>query len=120
MHLGFKIKVARIAKGFTQQDLADKINKTRPLISHIEQTGKVNSYTLTKICKALQIDTFTLENMVNEKGMPYFSGKEGDPGFYKEEIKRLNGEIELLKELISSQKEVIISLREKLTRKKKK
>ncbi len=120
MHLGFKIKVARIAKGFTQQDLADKIHKTRPLVSHIEQTGKVNSYTLTKICKALQIDMTALENMVNEKGVPYMGGKEGDPAFHKEEVKRLNDEINLLKELISSQKEVIVSLREKITRRKKK
>ena len=120
MHLGFKIKVARIAKGLTQQELADKINKTRPLVSHIEQTGKVNSYTLAKICKALQIDIAGLESMVNERGMPYLGGKEGDPAFYKEEIKRLNGEVELLKELISSQKEVIVSLREKINRRKKK
>jgi transcriptional regulator with XRE-family HTH domain len=120
MHLGFKIKVARTAKGLTQQDLADKINKTRPLVSHIEQTGKVNFYTLTKICKALQIDIASLENMVNERGVSYISGKEGDPTFYKEEVRRLNKEIELLKELISSQKEVIASLREKSMKTKKK
>ena len=119
MHLGLKIKVARTAKGLTQQDLAEKINKTRPLISHIEQTGKVNSYTLNKICKALQIDIGTLENMVNERGVTYFSGREGDPAHYREEIRRMNDEINLLKELISSQKEIIISLREKLNRKKK-
>ena len=120
MHLGLKIKVARTAKGLTQQGLADKINKTRPLISHIEQTGKVNSYTLNKICKALQIDIGTLENMVNERGVTYLSGKDGDSAHYKEEIRRMNDEISLLKELISSQKEIIISLREKLNRKKKK
>jgi transcriptional regulator with XRE-family HTH domain len=119
MHLGLKIKVARTAKGLTQQDLADKINKTRPLISHIEQTGKVNSYTLNKICKALQVDITILESMVNERGITYFSGKEGDPAHYKEEIRRMNEEIKLLKELISSQKEIIISLREKINHKGK-
>jgi transcriptional regulator with XRE-family HTH domain len=119
MHLGLKIKVARTAKGLTQQDLADKINKTRPLISHIEQTGKVNFHTLSRICKALQIDMSNLENMVNEKGMPYIFGKDGDISLYKEEIKRMSEEIELMKELISSQKEVIVSLRDKLARRKK-
>jgi len=46
MHLGKKIKLARVSKSLTQQELADLIHKTRPLISHIEQTGKVNPYTL--------------------------------------------------------------------------
>jgi transcriptional regulator with XRE-family HTH domain len=55
MHIGLKIKLARIAKGFTQQDLADKIFKTRPLVSHIEQTGNVNSKTLEEIKKVLDI-----------------------------------------------------------------
>lgn len=62
MHLGLRIKVERVAKGMTQQQLADKINKTRPLISHIEQTGKVNHYTLLSICNALNVNIEELDS----------------------------------------------------------
>ena len=62
LHLGKQIKIARITKGITQQDLADKINKTRPLISSIEQTGRVNIYTLKQICQVLDMDFKKVSN----------------------------------------------------------
>jgi transcriptional regulator with XRE-family HTH domain len=46
MHIGLQIKLARIAKGLTQQELAERIFRTRPLISYIEQKGEVNDKTL--------------------------------------------------------------------------
>lgn len=108
MHIGKKIKIARITKGITQEELASKINKTRPLVSHIEQTGKANIYTLKKICSALGI---TLDDIQNEFSEP-------SPSYGKDEVKRLKEEISLLKELVSSQKEVIKELRQKLQKKK--
>jgi transcriptional regulator with XRE-family HTH domain len=109
MHIGVKIKIARITKNLTQEELAYKINKTRPLVSHIEQTGKANIYTLKKICSVLGLDIDELQNEVNEPKAAYS----------KDEIKRLKEEISLLKELVSSQKEVIAELKQKLQRKKK-
>src|SRR4051812_22798612 len=56
MHIGKKIRVARVMKGMSQEVLAEKIGKTRPLISQIENTGKVKTGTLKLICKVLDID----------------------------------------------------------------
>jgi transcriptional regulator with XRE-family HTH domain len=55
MHIGTQIKLARITKHLTQQELADLIFKTRPLISHIEQKGEVNEKTLADIKKVLEM-----------------------------------------------------------------
>jgi transcriptional regulator with XRE-family HTH domain len=101
-----------MAAKLKQEDLAEKINKSRPLVSHIEQTGKVNYYTLKKICKVLDIDISTLDSVAAEPG-----NKTSDN--YKSEIKRLQDEIDLLRELVQSQKEVIAELRKKPAPRKK-
>ena len=116
MHIGLKIKIARITKGFTQEELAEKVNKTRPLISHIEQTGKVNSYTLKKICSVLDISVQEIENEVKD-GPEFY--KSNSLESLKEEIKRLQEELMIHKELIASQKEIILGLRAKINKKKK-
>lgn len=111
MHLGTKIKIARITKGFSQQELAEKINKTRPLISHIEQTGKVNHYTLQQICKALKIninsiedgDVIDLSNTFNNNN---------NQRMLTEKIESLQTEITTLKALVQSQQEIINLLKE--------
>lgn len=111
MHLGIKIKVARLSKGLTQQELADKIHKTRPLISHIEQTGKVNYDTLTQISKALGISVDEMENIVNEPAHGYQATSTIEK--YVQLIEQLKKENEMLKELLSSQKEIIEMLKRK-------
>lgn len=107
-----------MAKGLTQQDLADKINKTRPLISHIEQTGNVNYSTLTEISKVLNISLNDIENIVNEPQGEYKrnSSKAADN---KEEIERLKEEITNLKELVRTQREMIEMLKKDKPKKKK-
>ena len=112
MHLGTKIKIARISKGLTQHELAVKINKTRPLVSHIEQTGKVNHYTLMQIIKALNIALDDIENIVNEPVVKYKIGK-GRNADLADEAERLREENSILKELVKSQKEIIEMLRGK-------
>jgi len=114
MHIGVKIKIARITKGYTQEELAEKINKTRPLVSHIEQTGKVNAYTLKKICQVLEIDPADLDGSVFEPRANYQKDNQ-----LVAENKRLREEIAVLKELVSMQKEVIQELRLKKEAKKK-
>lgn len=76
MHIGDQIKRARMMKGLTQQQLADKIHKTRPLISSIEQTGKVNIYTLKQICEVLGIDIEALSMSTGELAAIYSPNKE--------------------------------------------
>lgn len=56
MNIGLRLKLARIEKGLTQDQLAARINKTRPLISVIEKTGKVNFYTLKALCEVLNLN----------------------------------------------------------------
>ncbi|MBK7965004.1 MAG: helix-turn-helix transcriptional regulator [Bacteroidetes bacterium] len=59
-------------RGLTQEQLASKINKTRAMVSNIEQTGKVNHYTLLSILKALSI---------TENDLDRFDGKKSNFGF---------------------------------------
>lgn len=113
MHLGIKIKVLRLSKKLSQQELADKINKTRPLISHIEQTGKVNTETLKLISKALNVEVADIENFVNE---PEKEGKE-DVVLLRKQVKSLEKENKTLQDLVDSQKQVIDFLKAKNPRK---
>lgn len=109
MHLGVKIKVLRLSKGLSQQELADKVNKTRPLISHIEQKGKVNAETLKLICKALGVSLSDLENLVNEPEKI----NNADASALQKEIQQLRKENEVLLDLVESQKQVIALLKKR-------
>ena len=106
MHLGKKIRKARINKDFTQAELAGKINKTRALVSHIEQTGKVNHYTLNAIAKALAITIEELDS-IDEKQILSGKKQKADQDLLRKEIEHLKNENSLLKEIISSQKKII-------------
>ncbi|MGN0190183.1 MAG: helix-turn-helix domain-containing protein [Candidatus Cryptobacteroides sp.] len=64
IHIGNRIREFRLAKGITQQELADKCDLEIPNLSRIEN-GRTNPTvkTLFIICKALEIhmrDLFTL------------------------------------------------------------
>ncbi len=112
MEIGKKIKVLRAEKSISQQELADLINKTRALISHIEVTSKVNFYTLTEIANVLGVSVayFTEDNLnkntTNEDQSNYSS--------LAERITKVERENELLNEIIENQKEIISQLKDKL------
>lgn len=106
MHLGLKIKLARVAKGLKQEDLAEKINKTRPLISQIEKSGKVNYYTLQQICKVLEINPDDLDDTNRIASEP----ANENVGILKNEIRILRQENKMLKDLIKEQKDLIKSI----------
>jgi len=114
MNIGQKIKVLRAERGISQQKLADLINKTRTLVSHIEVTSKVNFYTLTEIANVLGVsvshftDESVYENIAKE-------GKE-EYSNLSDKIKKLERENELLNEIIQNQKEIITQLKEKLSK----
>lgn len=113
MHLGKKIKLARVSKSLTQQELADLIHKTRPLISHIEQTGKVNPYTLHEICKVLDLDIANLNfdfGLVNESGETNYRTELES---LRTENRLLLQEINTLRDLVASQKHLIELLQQK-------
>ncbi|MFN8278093.1 MAG: helix-turn-helix transcriptional regulator [Chitinophagales bacterium] len=116
MHIGINIKVARIAAGLTQQELADKIGKARPLVSYIEQSGKVNERTLQTICKVLNVSVDDLRNMVNEPRRKYQKSPMQE---WESVNRRQQDEIDQLKELVASQKRVIEMLEEKIKRPKR-
>lgn len=107
MHMGIKIKVLRMYRGLSQDELADKISKTRPLVSYIEQKGKVNAETLRSIAKALNVTVDDIENLLNLPG----KGGKGDMAELRRQIMSLEKENETLKELVESQKQVIDLLR---------
>ena len=117
MHHGKKIKLLRHIKGLNQQELSDKIGKTRALISHIEQTGKVHYETLLKIIDCLGISE---EEFKNFEGDDIKIGKSKDQQKIQDEISNLNESIQLLKkenimlkELVASQKEIINLMKDK-------
>ena len=109
MHLGKKIRRVRINKDITQEQLAEKINKTRALVSHIEQTGKVNHYTLNAIVKALSITVEELES-IDEKQISTNKKQKSELDLMSQEIEHLKNENTLLKEIIANQKKLISSL----------
>ena len=121
MHLGKKIKLVRIAKGYTQQELGDKVGKTRPLISSIEQTGNVNMYTLMDICKVLDLSAEDLDQVGTSQDayFPYMGKTKNDLEELKSENNKLKADIDILKELVESQKEIIQFLRSQGKPKKK-
>ncbi|HEU4716877.1 MAG TPA: helix-turn-helix transcriptional regulator [Bacteroidia bacterium] len=117
MHIGKKIRVARVVKGFTQEDLAEKIGKTRPLISQIESTGKVKVGTLKQICKVLDMDpedpelvSFFEENEIYMTDSVRRKQRVRDFAVMEREVK-------MLRELVESQKALIDEMKRKLGRK---
>jgi transcriptional regulator with XRE-family HTH domain len=120
MHLGLRIKLTRISKGLKQQELAEKINKTRPLISNIEQTGKANHYTLKKICEVLDLDINELESSVVAE-----PSKLND-GFQQKQLYNLTNKIKDIEEdnhnlrsLVSAQSELIKKQKEFINKQSK-
>ncbi len=106
MHLGSKIKLARVYKGYTQLQLADKVGRTRALLSHIEQTGKANHYTVTLICKALKISIEELED-VDKKQIFIKPKNQLEVEILTLEVEQLKKEMVLLKEILESKNKII-------------
>lgn len=110
MHIGTRIKLARITKGWKQEDLAEKIHKTRGLVSQIELTGKVNEQTLKDLEKALGISLTDIED-IKEPAELYQVKGSNIVTLLKERITSLENENAALKKLNSSQEEIIEMLR---------
>lgn len=116
MHIGKKIRVARVAKGWTQEELARRINKTRPLISLIEKTGQVSPETLQLIFKVLDVSESSIGSVVSEQVGVFTKGQLGSVEYYRGEIERLQRQVELLMQMLELQKEEITRLRRKSSR----
>jgi len=112
-HIGIHIKKIRNLKGITQQQLAESIGKTRPLVSYFERTGIINKYTLQEIANALDISTEYIENFdninfhnVNKKGTYPKLSIENESAH----IQSLQLEINFLKSTIEQQWKLIFEL----------
>ena len=114
MQAGKKIKMLRALKGLTQDELAAKINKTRALVSHIEQTGKVNHHTLLAILKVLGISPDEFEKFDTKESLkPYKNTENTQVDVLKERIEHYKKENKALKEALLSQKKLIAVLERK-------
>jgi transcriptional regulator with XRE-family HTH domain len=121
MHLGLRIKLARISKGLKQEELAEKINRTRPLISNIEQTGKANHYTLKKICEVLDLDINELESSVVAEPTKLNDGFQQQQLFnLTNKIKDIEEDNHNLRSLVSAQSELIKKQKEFINKQSKK
>ena len=92
MHAGKKIKILRAIKNMSQAQLAEKIGRTRALVSHIEQTGKINYYTLKDILKVFKMSDDEFDNYEPKYAMTIYSEEE-----LRDEISNLKKEIENVK-----------------------
>ncbi len=115
MHIGEKIKMVRLLRKFTQEELAAKINKTRSAVSFIELTGNVNSYTLDSIAKALAITKEDLSGFDHKAILLKEPGSKNDAlraeiEAMKIRYESLAKENETLKALVKSQKKLITHL----------
>jgi transcriptional regulator with XRE-family HTH domain len=121
MHIGIRIKMTRIARRITQETLAHKIHKTRPLVSHIEQTGKVSGNTLRLIAKALQVEVEQLQNEAEEPMGLYLTPRQQNRRIQEleDQVKHLISENETMRQLIRTQEEMIALLKGKTERKRK-
>jgi transcriptional regulator with XRE-family HTH domain len=116
-HIGLKVKLARISKGLSQLDLAQKIGKTRSLVSHVEQTGRVSLNTLIEMSKALGIPTEELGVVGEKDGLSrseyVINSLTQKLNEMEVELKLEREKYELLHRLYESQLEVIGLLKEK-------
>ena len=112
MHIGKQIKIARMFRGLTQQDLAEKVHRTRPLISSIEQTGIVNVHTLKKICEVLEVEPEDLKANSNDITMAALNTKK-EVVALKLEIQNLRIENAHLLDLVETQRDLIHLLKSK-------
>ena len=123
MHTGKKIKLLRNLKGISQEQLAEKIGRTRALVSHIEQTGKANYDTLLLILNYFNLtkqefDDFEQSQFKINKIKEYKLTEQSIIQL-QEKLENYQKENEILKELIESQKEMIGMLKRKANKKTK-
>ena len=111
MLTGKKIRLIRNILGLSQEELAEKIGRTRALVSHIEQTGKVNHHTFLAILKTFKLTEADFDR-IDDKAIRQSLYR--DPQELPNEIKRLEEKIsqinkdnKMLKELVETQKGMI-------------
>ena len=119
MHTGQKIRLLRRLREMSQEELADKINKTRALVSHIEQSGKVNHYTLLAILKTFKISEDDLEQFKGNN-LSQVAEPDGQKAYNKNAMAALKKQLldcqkenKILNELVESQKRVIAMMGKK-------
>lgn len=111
-HIGIQIKKIRTLKSITQEQLANSIGKTRPLISYFERTGIVNKYTLQDIATALQVSISFIENF-EETNLHYVNKNENLKLNEEQEnllFQNMQNEIKFLKNTIEHQWKLIFEL----------
>ncbi len=114
IHLGDKIKRIRSFKGYTQNDLAKGIGKTRTLISHFERTGNVNKYTLAEIADFLHVSIEEIENISENPAIfSYETNTNENITWLKNMIEEQKEEINFLKNTIAQQMELLQKLSDK-------
>ncbi|MFZ9686472.1 MAG: helix-turn-helix domain-containing protein [Chitinophagaceae bacterium] len=114
IHLGDKIKRIRSFKGYTQNDLAKGIGKTRTLISHFERTGNVNKYTLAEIADFLHVSIEEIENISENPAIfSYEINTNENITWLKNMIEEQKEEINFLKNTIAQQMELLQKLSDK-------
>ena len=117
MHIGQKIRLLRVSQHMTQQQLAEKIHKERPLVSHIERTGKIHHQTFIDICKALKVSSEQLEFASDEPFGSYGRDSGNEIQALKAEIDRLKSELKLKDEILQATKAHLKELTGKRKRK---
>jgi transcriptional regulator with XRE-family HTH domain len=112
MHAGKKIRIIRAIKGISQQQLADRIGRTRSLVSNIEQTGKINYFTFQDILKVFKMTEAEFHNYQPKDVMKPYSEQDliKENKELKEKLTHTEKELDMMKELIQTYKKYIQTL----------
>lgn len=102
-HIGKHIQKLREAADMSQDQLAEKIGKSKSLVSFVENKGKVSDPTLKLISKALDVP---FENLKVYPIIDLDSQKQSLEQ-YKFRITELERETELLRSIIDKQEKII-------------
>lgn len=102
-HIGKHIQKLREAADMSQDQLAEKIGKSKSLISFVENKGKVSDKTLDLIAKALKVP---FDNLKVFPIIDLESQKQSQDQ-YKLRISELERETELLRSIIDKQEKII-------------
>jgi len=111
MHIGEKLKMVRNILGMTQDEVAEKINRSRPMIGIIEKTGQGHPLTISAICKVLKVKPEQLEHLEEKDIKDFLTGKSNPEKIQMDHLQKENN---LLTELLRARDEKIRMLEEKI------
>lgn len=103
IHLGSIIKAIAESKGYSQQNLADKISLSKPGVASMYKQEGINSGILIEV--SVELDYDFIAHIYENEVMKKF--KEAELEIFKSEIDSLRKEKEYLEKLVSKNDQIL-------------